>query len=79
MLIFKNPRDQRQSRSLAQQIFPSKIQFLMQAFEDATDRPYGYIILDLHPQTPEEMRVRTKIFKSEEVYVAAHKRDFIDE
>ena len=81
MVIFKNPRDQGQIRSLAQQAFPSKVKFLVQAFEDATDRPYGYLLLDLHPQTPEEMRVRTKIFRNEEmeVYIPVQKGNNIDQ
>jgi len=29
------------------------------SFEDATRRPYGYLLIDLCPNTPEEIRLRT--------------------
>ena len=33
--------------------------------------PYGYLLLDLRPETEEQLRVRTRLFKGEtcEVYV----------
>ena len=67
IILFKNPRDQGQARALGQQIFPSKVKFFMDAFQDATQNHHGYLVLDLHPLTPDECRVRSHIFKNEEM------------
>ena len=69
IVLFKNPRDQGQARALAQQIFPSKVKFFMEAFQDATQNHHGYLVLDLHPLTPDEFRVRSHIFRNEEMEI----------
>ena len=71
MVLFKNPRDEGQMRSLAQQVFPTKVKFFMDSFREATKNDHGYLLLDLHPLTPDPIRVRTGIFKSDEVEIFA--------
>ena len=61
LIVFKNPRDNQQVRVLARQVYPSKTKFFMEAFEDATSGPYGYLFVHLKPCTPEPYRVRTNI------------------
>ena len=65
MVLFKNPRDTGQIRTLASQMFPAHPKFLTTAFADATTEKYGYLVLDLHPETAEELRVRSHIFSTE--------------
>ena len=69
-VLFKSPRDKSQIRSLSAQMYPGLGNFLVDSFEDATKEPYGYLLIDLRPETPEEYRVRTRIFPNEatEVY-----------
>ena len=43
MILFKNPRDEGQMRSLAQQVFPSKVKFFMDSFREATKKEHGYL------------------------------------
>jgi hypothetical protein len=62
LVLFKNPRDKTQIRTLAIQMYPKNFEFLVDTFEDATSEPYGYVHLDLHPQTPDILRVRSDIF-----------------
>lgn len=62
IVAFKNPRDSSQFGVLARQFNIKKASALQQVFEDATSHPHGYLLLDFHPQTPEEFRIRTKIF-----------------
>lgn len=64
IIAFKNPRDALSVRILAQQAFPHKVQYVMESFQDATKNPYGYLLFDLHPLTPEEYRLRTNILDS---------------
>ena len=61
IIAFKNPRDALSVRILAQQAFPHKVPFVMESFQDATTKPYGYLLFDLHPSTPEEYRLRANI------------------
>ena len=62
LVLFKNPRDKLQIRSLALQMYPTNADFLVRAYEDATKVPYGYLVVDLRPDTPDELRVRSNIF-----------------
>jgi len=62
LVLFKNPRDKLQIRSLAMQMYPMNVDFLVRAYEDATKVSYGYLVVDLRPDTPDELRVRSNIF-----------------
>jgi len=62
LVLFKNPRDKLQIRNLAMQMYPSNTEFLVRAYEDATSVPYGYLVVDLRPDTPDDLRVRSNIF-----------------
>lgn len=60
-ILFKNPRDKQQVRYMERQIFPEKKNHLINAFNNATSKPYGYLVIDLHPQTSETMRLYSNI------------------
>ena len=71
IVLLKNPRESSQIECLSRQIYGKRNgRFLIDAFKDATNEAYGYLVLDLRPDTDEELRVRSKIFKGEccEVY-----------
>ena len=61
MIIFRNPRDSLGISTLARQMFPKHSGYLMDSFHDATDKPHGYLLVDCHPRTFENMRLRTNI------------------
>ena len=65
MVVFKNARDQSQIQHLAKQVTPSNTKFLMDAYKDATQRPYSYIFLDLTPNADDRYRIRTNILPNE--------------
>lgn len=69
MVLFKNPRDKLQIQSLAKQMYPSRTSFLVSAYEDATGAPYGYLVIDLRPETSEQKRVYTDIFNPNSPFV----------
>lgn len=62
IILMKNPREKLQTSAIARQISPENSRFICDAYKDATEKPYGYLLLDLHQTTPEEYRVRTNIF-----------------
>ncbi len=65
MVVFKNPRDRQQVLHLSRQMYPHTPKVLEQAFIDATKRPYGYLLLNLKPETPESCRLLTNIFRDQ--------------
>ena len=57
-----NRRAADQIRTLAQQLFPTKTKYFLEAYHDAiTRKPYGYLFVDLKVNTPEEYRVKTDV------------------
>ncbi len=69
MILFKNPRDAGQFATLARQMYPAGSKFAVEAFKDATDAPFGYLLIDMKPDTDEKHRLRTNIFPGELTYV----------
>ena len=69
MVIFRNPRDSLGITTLARQMFPKHADYLLEAFRDATSKPYGYLLIDCHQLTPESMRLRTNILPGEQQFV----------
>lgn len=63
--IFSNPRDKTQILNLSKQMYPGRSKFMREAYEDATKEPYGYLFIDLKPATPNELRLRARIFPDE--------------
>ena len=61
LVLFKNPRDSLQIATLARQMYPGQSKFLVEAYQDATREPHGYLLLDLKPETNDDWRVRTDI------------------
>ena len=69
IVLFKNPRDAVQVAILARQMYPGRSKFLVEAFKDATEKAYGYLLIDLKSDTVEKYRIRTNIFQGERQYV----------
>ena len=69
IVVFKNPRDVTQITTLAKQMYPGNTNFMVEAYRDATSKPYGYLLIDLKPQTDERIRLRTNVFPDDVNYV----------
>ena len=67
LVLFKNPRDKSQIGVLSRQL---QMPHLLPAYEDATGRPHGYLLVDLSPQTPDELRLRSQLFSTLAVHMA---------
>ena len=67
MVVFKNPRDASHMSHLARQMYPGRAKFVQEAFKDARSVPYGYLLVYLKQNTPEDMRLRTTIFPDDGV------------
>lgn len=61
VVLFKNFRDAGLVATLAQQMYPGKSKFVLEASTNATKRPHGYLLIDLKPETDGSYRIRTNI------------------
>ena len=61
VITFNNPCDTLGFRTLAQQAFAGRVPYVRESFQDATSKPFGYLVMDLHPRTPNIQRLRTNI------------------
>ena len=57
MILFKNARDRVQVQTLARQMFPTDWRSFLQYFENETSKPFGHVIIDLHPSTQDDKRI----------------------
>jgi len=61
----RNPRDQLGVRNVLLQSFPTTWKDSLETFHQATTRPYGYLVLDLHPASSDQQRLLSHLLKDE--------------
>lgn len=66
MFIFKSPTYTSQIQYLNRQLFPRHKIFLFDAYKKATSKPYSYLLVILHPECSDDLRVRSGILPSED-------------
>lgn len=69
LVVFPNPRDMSMILTLGRQIYPLNSKYLPDAFSQATRKPYGYLFIDLKPDTDPKFRLREGIMPEEQLYV----------
>ncbi|MES9883688.1 MAG: C2H2-type zinc finger protein [Sedimenticola sp.] len=62
LILFKSPMDKQSVLSLSRQMYPTRSSHFMEQFENATGKPYSYLLLDLKADTLECNRFKTNIF-----------------
>ena len=65
MVLFANKRDESQALNLGKQLYPTTSKIFLEAYEDATSKPHGYLVTDCDPKSPRELKLRTNIFPGE--------------
>ena len=65
IILFRNPRDQLQLQIFARQMFPGNSKFLIESFNDATKKPYSYLLIDLKQTTEQKNRIQSGILPGE--------------
>jgi len=73
MVLLKNSRDAGQFATFARQMYPDCWKFAIEAYNDATSAPYGYLLIDLKPGQDERCRLRTNVFSGETQFVYVRK------
>jgi hypothetical protein len=66
IFLMRAPNSQLSIRNLGTQIYPKQIKFFLDAYNKATSKPYGYLMVDLHPSSKDIMRLRTDIFPNDQ-------------
>jgi hypothetical protein len=61
IILLKSARDKQQIAALGRQLYPTKSTFFVDVYNDATSQPFGYLLIDLHPSTRDNLRLRTRI------------------
>ncbi|CAH3173008.1 unnamed protein product, partial [Porites lobata] len=57
IVAFKNPRDQTGIRTILLQAFPDRWRQVLRLFKRITARPFGYLMLDVHPASDDRYRL----------------------
>jgi len=65
VITFKNPRDNVGLRNLLTQAFPMRWKEVLTTYQRITQRPYGYMVLDFHPSSSDNVRVVSHLLNSE--------------
>lgn len=66
IFLMRAPNDMLSIRNLASQMFPREQGFLMDAYRQACALPYGYLLVTLHANRDNIIRLRTNIFPDDE-------------
>jgi hypothetical protein len=48
-------------------MYPGKTQYMLEKFEQATQKPFQFLLVDLKIATPEHLRLRTDILNTREI------------
>lgn len=62
IVLMKNKRDGASVSYLARQISPYNTRFITEAYLNATQKPYSYLLFDLRQETDDRIRIRSNIF-----------------
>jgi len=62
IVLMKNKRDGASVSYLARQISPYNTQYITQAYNKATEKPYSHILFDMRQETNDLIRIRSNIF-----------------
>jgi hypothetical protein len=69
IILFRNIRDSNQIKYLGQQLFSDKWRSLVTIYDDVMKGEFQYLVIDLHPYSKNEYRLRTKIFPGEDMEI----------
>ena len=65
VICFKSPRDKTGIRHLLLQVYPDKWRQVLALFLKLTSRPFGYVMLDLHPASDDCFRIWSHLTTAE--------------
>ena len=69
IVLLNSPASQLAIRTLGSMLFPRNLDYFLQSYKSACSRKFGYLFIDLAPNSDPLLRLRTNIFKDEEKHV----------
>lgn len=74
LVLFKNPLDKSLGHLLAPRVMPGESKTFVKIYEEATKQPHGYLFIDGHQETPNELRLRSQLFdEAQRIFIPAGK------
>ena len=70
LILFQSPRDKMQIKVLSNQL---QAAHMVHAFNGATSKPHGYLLVDLKPNTPSYLRFRSSCGHGTKAVIQNHK------
>jgi hypothetical protein len=74
LCLFRNYRDTQQVGRLATQLMQKQREYFLDSYEKATSKNYGYLIVDVSPESEKKYQLRTAIFPEEDTIVYLPKK-----
>ena len=62
LVLMRSPSSQLQSKTIGSQLFPRRLNYFLEAWNDATRDPFSYLVINMHPSAPEYLRLSTDVF-----------------
>lgn len=69
VVLFRSLRDSKQILSFGAQVYPGQSSYFKDAYQKATSKPYGFLLVDTNPASEDRYRLRTHIFPQEDTIV----------
>jgi hypothetical protein len=70
LILMKSPQGLLQIKTLGSQLFPGKTQYFLESYHDAIEnKPYGYLCINMSPNTSPDFRLSTNIFPKEKTII----------
>lgn len=69
IILMKSPQSLLQIRTLGNHLFPGNLAYFIESYNDAIQKPYGYLVINLHPNTAPEFKLSTNIFPKETILI----------
>lgn len=69
IVLMNAPNSALSIRTLGSQLFPGRVPFFLDAYRKATEKQYGYLLLDMHPSSNPTFRLRTDIFPDQHTVI----------
>lgn len=66
LILMRSPNSALSVRNIGVQLFPRQLDYFLDAYRQATNQPYGYLLIDMHASSDPSLRLRTSIFNQEE-------------
>ena len=69
LILMRSPNSALAIRNIGTQLFLRQLDYFLDAYKQATNQPYGYLMIDMHAASDPQLRLRTNIFKDDEAAV----------